>query len=45
MRGSQLEGLTRELEFTRRQLANAEKSVERAHMEARQQRTGYDAWG
>lgn len=47
LRGSQLEGLTRELEFTRRQLANAEKCVEAAQMETRQQRSGYsgyEAW-
>eukprot|EP00775_Hariotina_reticulata_P014316 gene14316-43_t len=54
LRGSQLEGLTRELEFTRRQvalvpvlhiieLANAEKRVERAMMESRSRRTGYNA--
>lgn len=44
LRGSQLQGLTRELEFTRRQLANAEKSVERAQMKARSERTGMSSY-
>ncbi|KAF6260243.1 hypothetical protein COO60DRAFT_918033 [Scenedesmus sp. NREL 46B-D3] len=48
LRGSQLEGLTRELEFTRRQLVAAEKRVEHADMESRSARTGYaaeyDSW-
>ncbi|WIA22092.1 hypothetical protein OEZ85_004434 [Tetradesmus obliquus] len=43
LRGSQLEGLTRELEFTRRQLVEAEKRAERAHMESRSARSGYAA--
>jgi hypothetical protein len=45
LRGSQLQGLTRELEFTRRQLQNAEKCVERAQMESRQQRSGFNSFG
>lgn len=40
LRGSELQGLTRELEFTRRRLANAEKRVEAAAQMARERRAG-----